>query len=101
MFFHVILRLLYFSSSIIVITQSGQMVAQNAQPIHFSCSVTVAGWNPFALILSSDICTIFFGQTVVQSLHPLHLSSLKITFGTLTAFFQIYISSKLLLKFQS
>jgi len=72
-------RLPFYLST--VITQSGQTVAQNAQPMHFSCSFTPAGWYPFAFRTASSIAMIFFGQTFRQSLQPLQRSTLKVTFA--------------------
>lgn len=66
----------YFSTSI---TTSGHIRAQNAQPMHLSISITVAGWYPFEFMRSWAITTIPLGQTVVHSSHPLHRSSSKIT----------------------
>jgi hypothetical protein len=61
--------------------QSGQIVAQNAQPMHLpmSSGLTVAGWKPFELSVSASMATMPLGHAVVQSLQPLHRSMKNFT----------------------
>ena len=66
-----------------MITQSGHIVAQNAQPIHLSWSVISAGECPLALILSFAKTIIFLGHALTQSEQPLHKSELNVTFAIL------------------
>lgn len=80
-----------------MITVSGQIIAQFAQPIHLSISTTVAGWKPFLLILDLSITIIFNGQAVVQSSQPLHLSSLNVTLPLATLNTSHYLQFKRLL----
>src|SRR5690606_19766701 len=70
----------FFYNLSTVITTSGHINAQLAQPIHMSMSVTVAGWYPFALILLLSKVIIFCGHTLTHNPHPLHSSSWKVTF---------------------
>ena len=66
-----------------VMTTSGHILAQDAQPMHCAISKHSAGLYPLLLILSGDRRSIFFGQTLMHRPQPLQSCSLNVTFATL------------------
>ena len=62
-----------------VMTQSGHIVAQNAQPTQALASVTCAGWWPFALSFVLSNSTICLGQALTHRPQPLQTSVKNVT----------------------
>jgi hypothetical protein len=63
-----------------MMTVSGHISAQKAQPVQAFFSLISAIGYPERLTREL-IPRIFLGQAMMQSPHPLHRSSLKVTFG--------------------
>ena len=55
------------------------IVAQKAQPIHFSCSFIYAGEYPLGFSLSCAIAKHFLGHASTHKPQPLHISVLNVT----------------------
>ena len=68
-------------------TQSGHIIAQDAQAMHSSGSVSSTGAYPFWLSLVFERHSRFFGQAFTHSPQPLHMSSLNVNFAKTCPFF--------------